>query len=117
MTEEGEPLKQRFQPAYDGRQKPRLHMLYLLASGQAQTRQAVAQLLGVHRQTIGRWRARYEAGGLDALVALYVPAGQPLSRPPDVLAAMAQALRQPAGFASYEALRQWGRQTSHLDVN
>jgi hypothetical protein len=92
-------------------------MLYLLASGHAQTRQGVAQLLGVHRTTLGHWLALYEAGGLDPLLALYVPAGQPLSLPPDVLAAPEQALRQPAGFPSYEALRQWIQQTYHLDVN
>lgn len=92
-------------------------MLYLLASGQAPTRQSVAQLLGVHRNTIGHWLAIYEAGGLEALLALYVPAGKPLSLPPDVLAAIEQALRQPEGFASYEALRQWVQQTYHLEVN
>jgi transposase len=92
-------------------------MLYWLASGQAQTRRDVAQLLGVHRNTIGHWLARYEAGGLDALLELYVPAGQPLSLPPEVLAALEQALRQPAGFASYEALRQWVKQTQHREVN
>jgi transposase len=77
----------------------------------------VAQLLGVHRNTIGHWLARYEAGGLDALLDVYVPAGKPLSLPPDVLAALEEALRQPAGFASYEALRQWVKQVHHLDVN
>jgi hypothetical protein len=59
----------------------------------------------------------YQAGGLEAVLALYVPAGKPRSLPPDVLAARAQALRQPAGFASYEALRQWVQQTYHLEVN
>jgi transposase len=77
----------------------------------------VAQLLGVHRHTLGDWLARYEAGGLDALLALYVPAGQPLSLPPEVLAALEQVLRQPTGFASDEALRQGIKQTHHLDVN
>jgi transposase len=77
----------------------------------------VAQLLGVHRNTIGYWLARYEAGGLEAVLALYVPAGKPLSLSPDVLAAIEQALRHPAGFASYEALRQWVQQTQHLEVN
>jgi transposase len=92
-------------------------MLYLLAIGQAQTRLDVAQLLGVHRHTIGHWLALYAAGGLDTLRALYVPAGKPLSLPPAVLAAIEQALRQPAGFAPYEALRQWVKQTHQLDVN
>jgi transposase len=92
-------------------------LLYWLASGQAQTRRDAAQLLGVHRNTIGHGLALYEAGGLDALLDLYMPAGKPLSLPPDVLAALAQALRQPTGFASYEALRQWIKQTHHLDVH
>ena len=117
MTEDAAPLKQQLQRAHDGRKKPRLQMLYLLASGQARTRQAVAQLVGVHRHTIGHWRALYKAGGLDALLALYVPAGNPLALPPDVLAAIEQALRQPAGFASYEALRQGVQRTYHRDVN
>jgi transposase len=92
-------------------------MLYWLASGKAQTRQEVAQLLGVHRNTIGHWLARYEAGGREAVLALYVPAGKPRSLPPDELAAIEQVHQQPAGLASYEALRQWVKQTHHLDVN
>ena len=117
ISEDAATLKQRLQHEHDSRKKPRLQMLYWLASGQAQTRQDVAQLLGVHRNTIGHWLARYEAGGLEALLALYIPAGKPLSLPPDVLAAIDQALQQPAGFASDEALRQWVQQTHHLDVN
>jgi putative transposase len=117
ITEDVETLKQRLQHERDGRKKPRLQMLYLLASGQAQRRRDVAQLLGVHRNTIGHWLALYEADGLEALLDVYIPAGKPLSLPPDVLAAIAQALRQPAGLASYEALRQGVQQTHHLEVN
>jgi transposase len=117
IAQDTEILKQRLQRERDGRKKPRLQMLYVLASGQAQTRLEVAQLLGVHRNTIGHWLRRYEGGGLEALLHMYRPAGKPLSLPPDVLAALEQALRQPAGFASYEALRQWVRQTYHLEVN
>ena len=73
--------------------------------------------MGVHRHTVGHGLALYAAGGLDALLALYVPAGTPLSLPPHVLAALEQALQQPAGFASDVALRQWIKQTHHLDVN
>ncbi len=117
ITEDATTLKQRLQHEHDGRKRPRLQMLYLLASGQARTRQAVAQGLGVHRNTVGHWLAIYEVRGLDALLDLYVPAGKPLSLPPDVLAAIEQALRQPAGFTSYEALRQWVRRTYQRDVN
>ncbi len=115
ITELADTLKQRLQREHDGRKKPRLQMLYLLASGQAQSRREVAQVLGGHRNTIGRWL--YEACGLEALLAVYVPAGTPLSLPPGVLAAIEPALRQPTGFASSEALRQWVQQTFHLEVN
>ena len=117
VTEDAEPLKQRIHREHEGRKKPRLQRRYLLATGQAHTRQDVAQLLGIHRNTVGHWLASYEAGGLAALLALYVPAGTPLSWPPDVLAAMEQARRQPAGFASYDALRQWVQPTHHLEVS
>jgi transposase len=107
ITEHADELKQRLQPDHDGHTTPRLQMLYLLASRQAQTRQQVARLLGVHRNTIGRWLARYAAGGLEALLQTYVPAGTPVSLAPVVLASLEQALRHPEGFTSSEALRQW----------
>jgi transposase len=85
--------------------------------GEARTRQDAARLLGGHRNSIGCWLTRYETGGLRALLARYLPAGKPLSLSPAGLAAVVQALQQPAGFASYEALRQRGQQTSHREVN
>ncbi len=115
ITEHETELKQRLRHEHDSHKKLRLQMLYLLVSGQAHDRQEMARLLGVHRNTIGRWL--YEACGLEALLAVYVPAGKPLSLPPGVLAAIEPALRQPTGFASYEALRQWVQQTFHLEVN
>jgi transposase len=116
LTEQADALKHRLQREHDGHKRPRLQMLYLLASGQAHTRQDVAQLLGVHRNTIGRWLAIYAAGGLPALLATYVPAGKPVSLAPDVLASLEQALRRADGFASYEALRQWLRHTHGVEV-
>jgi transposase len=116
ILEEVAALKERLRHEHDGHKKPRLQMLYMLASGQAHTRQDVARLLGVHRNTIGHWLALYAAGGLAALLATYVPAGKPVSLAPEVLASLAQALRRSEGFASYEALRQWVRQTHGVEV-
>jgi transposase len=93
-------LKQRLQRERDGRKKVRLQMLYLLVSEQAHTRQEVAQLLGVSRNTVGRWLALYETGGLAALLDLYIPPGKRPSLAPDVLASIEQVLRQPRGFSS-----------------
>jgi transposase len=116
IREDAATLKQCLQHEHDSHKKPRLHMLYLLATRQAQDRQDVARLLGVHRNTIGRWLARYAAGGMDALLATYVPAGKPVSLAPAVLASLEQALHRPEGFASYEALRQWMRQAHGVEV-
>jgi transposase len=116
IPEEVATLKERLQHEHDGHKKPRLQMLYLLASGQARTRQDVARLLGVHRNTISHGLAVYAAGGLAALLATYVPQGKPVSLAPEVLASLEQALRRPEGFASYEALRQWVRRTHGVEV-
>ena len=116
ITDHADDLRHRLQREHDGHKKPRLQMLYLLATGQAHTRQDVAHLLGVHRNTVGRWSALYAAGGLAALLATYIPAGKPVSLAPDVLASLEQALRRPEGFASYAALRQWVRQTHGVEI-
>lgn len=116
ITDQMDELKHRLQREHDSHKKLRLQMLYLLASGQAHTRQDVAHLLGVHRNTIGRWLAIDAAGGLDALLAIYVPAGKPISLAPGVLASLEQALSRADGFASYEALREWVRRTHGVEV-
>lgn len=110
-------LKQRSPHAPHGRKTPRLQRLSLLASGQVQTRQDVAQLLGVHRHTLGHWLALDEAGGLAAVLEVSLPAGEPVSLPPDVLVGLEPALRQPAGVASDEALRQWVKPRDQLEGN
>jgi transposase len=109
-------LRERLHHERDGHKKLRLQMLYLLASGQAHTRQEVARLLGVHRNTVSHWLAVYAAGGLAALLATYVPRGKPVSLAPAVLASLEQALHRPEGFTSYEALRQWVRRTHGVEV-
>jgi hypothetical protein len=45
-----------------------------------------------------------------------MPIGKAVSLPPDVLAGLEQALRQPARFASYEAVRPWITPHDQLDV-
>jgi hypothetical protein len=50
------------------------------------------------------------------LLATSSPPGKPVSLAPAVLASLEQALRRPEGFASYEALRQWVRQTHGVEI-
>jgi hypothetical protein len=111
MTEDADLLKPRLQQERDGRNTPRLQRRYVLARGPAQTRMEAAPLLGVHRHPIGHGLTRDEGGGWEAWRPIHRPAGKRLSLPPEGLAAIAQALRQPAGLASDDALRQGGQQT------
>jgi hypothetical protein len=107
----------RRQHAPEGRQRARLPMLDRLARGQAHTRREVARLLGGQRHPIGHGRACEATGGWETVRDLEGPAGMPLARPPPVLAALAPALRQPAGCAADEARRPWVTHTPQRAVH
>ena len=112
IHESADDLKHRLSHERHPGKRQRLHALYLLATGQARFRADVAQLLAVSRNTvgrntIGRWLARYAHGALDALRDLSIPPGKAPAFQPDQLAQLQDALQQPQGFASYDAVRQW----------
>jgi transposase len=111
IHESADDLKQLLTQEHDPVKHQRLHALYLLATGQARFRNDLAALLAVSRNTIGRWLDRYARGGLDALLDRYVPPGRAPALSPDHLAQLQQALQQPQGFASYDAVRQWIQDT------
>ena len=67
ITESPQDLQQRMRAEPAAPKRRRLQALYLLASGQATSRVALAALLAVHRHTIRAWLTQYEAGGLAAL--------------------------------------------------
>lgn len=95
----------------------RLHALYLLASKQAHQRSEVAALLGVNRNTVGRWLDHYQRGGIDALLDVYVPAGKRKPLTPDQLVELQQALAQPHGFGSYDEIRSWIATTFGVELS
>src|SRR5215218_9755949 len=68
IQESAEDLKVRLKQERHPLKRPRLHMLYLLKSGQAHQRQQVAVLVGVHRNSVGDWLDAYAAGGLEAML-------------------------------------------------
>jgi transposase len=106
LTQERHPAK-----------RSRLHALYLLASEQARTRQEVAALLGVDRNTVGRWLTAYAQGGVPALLTVYVPAGKRKPLTPDQLQTLQQALAQPTGVASFGAIRPWISDTFGVQIS
>jgi hypothetical protein len=54
-------LKERLQRKHDSHKQPCVQMLSLLASRRALTRQDVARLLGVRRNTLNHWLTIYPA--------------------------------------------------------
>jgi len=116
IHEDAATLKQRFKHEHHPAKRQRLQALYLLASQQADSRRTVAALLGVGRNAVGRWLAIYAAGGLDALLAVYVPAGKAPALTPDQLAQLEAKLADPTGWASFEAIRVWINTTFGTDL-
>lgn len=119
ITESTDDLKAQLTQERHPAKRVRLHALYLLASQQARSRQEVAALLGVDRNTVGRWLTTYRTSGLPALLAVYIPAGKRKPLTPDQLHPLQQALAQPHGFGSFGAVQQWIAATFgvHLSYN
>ncbi|WP_287157707.1 helix-turn-helix domain-containing protein [Chloroflexus sp.] len=107
IQESAQELKARMRRERHGQKRQRLQMLYLIASGQARTRTALAPLLGVNRETVGDWLRLYADGGLSALLTIRTPPGKAPTIPPAVLDELRERLSQPDGMASYDEIRIW----------
>ena len=107
IHESPEHLLQLMREAQDGFRKQRLNALYLLQSQQANTRQDVAAVLGVHRDTVGRWLKAYEEGGLSGLLTKGKAKGKTPLLPAEVQADLKERLQSPAGFKSYKEIQQF----------
>lgn len=107
ITESAEDLRAMLKAERRPKAHQRLHALYVIASGQARSRTAVADLLGVNRDTIGAWLQTYTTAGLDGLLALYQPSGRAAGVPPAVQAALRERLTQPDGFGAYGEIQTW----------
>lgn len=108
ITESAAELVRRMQDEPDGKKRPRLHALYLVASGQARHRKEVAALLHVHRHSVAAWLAAYTAGGLEQALQYHVPQPTRSRRLTDTaLAALKAQLQTTTGFPSYGHIRTW----------
>jgi transposase len=114
ITERPEQLQTLLKQERNAHKRQRLQALYLLASGQAHSRLTLAQLLAVHRHTIGAWLARYATGGLAALLTLKKAPGKAPACSPAVLTQLQARLQQPQGFASYGEIQQYLAHEHHV---
>lgn len=107
IHEEAETLRALMKQEPRPKAHQRLHALYLVASGQAKSRSAVARVLGLNRETIGAWLTLYEEGGLERLLDLYVSPGKTSAVPEPVMAELRARLETPTGFATYGEIQTW----------
>jgi hypothetical protein len=108
LTETADELQRRMKSEPDHKKRPRLHALYLAASGQARHRQAMAALLGVHRPSGAAWFRAYAEGGLDHSLRYQRPLPPVHQRiTAAAFAALQDKLQDPPGFASYHQSRAW----------
>ena len=107
ITESVEEIKSLMKHSAQGYQKQRLLMLYHLQSGQAKNRKQVADLLGVHRTTIGNWLSSYETGGLEKLLERQYPPGAVPALTEEQRDILRSELLKPHGFSSYGEIQQY----------
>lgn len=102
-------LKAQVRSEQDAQVQRRLQMLLLLKSGEAKSRSAAANRLGVHRNTIANWLGLYEAGGVEKLCEIQDPGPDPgqQSIPPEAMKALNRRLSEPEGFGSYKEIQRW----------
>ena len=97
----------------DERRRERLHALWLVASGAAQSRSALARQLGRNRETVSRWLEDYARAGCESLLRAPLPAGRPhqggIGLPVGVQEAIRTRLAQPQGERGYLSLWRWAQ--------
>jgi transposase len=118
ITESADELQRRMKSETDMKKRQRLHAFYLVASGQARYRKAVAPLLGVHRHSVAAWFAAYAEGGLEQALR-YHSATPPVHRriTDAAFTALQDKLKDPHGFAGYDQIRVWLAETQQVTLS
>jgi transposase len=116
IQETPEELKQLLSAEQDVQKHQRLQALYLLRTQQARTRRQVAHLLGVNRDTVGRWLDAYARGGVARMLTIAKAPGKPARLSAAMQHGLRERLAQPQGFASYKAIWQWVAQEYGVSI-
>ena len=97
----------------DERRRERLHALWLVASGQAGSRMALARTLGRNRETLSRWLQDYARHGLAGLLRAPQRPGPPnrggIGLDAQGQAAIRARLAAAGGERGYLALWRWAQ--------
>jgi transposase len=108
VKESLDELVQQLQQVETPTDKERLQVLYWLKQEKPPSIGAIAQAIGKHRNTVGRWLLQYREGGVNAMLERKTCSGGVRKIPQWAEAALAKRLKDPEhGFASYGAIQQW----------
>ncbi len=100
------------------REYMRLQALLLIKKELVASRQHIADILSVHRQTVSEWLKNYEKGGLPLLLEDDKPG--PTSQrtlPEEVFVALGDKLNTEEGFGSYHEVVDWLEQEHGIQAN
>lgn len=107
IAESQEKLEKGLKQVRTASSKERLQMLYLLKSGQVNSRKELASLLGRDQATITRWLRKYKDDGLKSLLEVKSAPGKVRIVSGLALERLKQRLQKVEGFHSYGQIQQW----------
>ncbi|WP_199247962.1 helix-turn-helix domain-containing protein [[Phormidium] sp. ETS-05] len=107
IVESPETLKALLAKQKTATAKERVQALYLLKSGQVETVQHLAVVLGRSRITVQRWLRLYRQGGLEEMLKVYHPSGRPRIIPDWAMERLHEELKKPDRFNTYKQVQIW----------
>lgn len=116
ITEDSDELKQLMLSCPSVYQRERVQALYLLKSGQCNTLEKIARIIGRDKSTILRWLDCYRDSNLDSLLEENTSRGRKAIVPDYAAEELKSLLSQSKSFSSYEEVRQWLEKNYNLNV-
>lgn len=107
ITESPETLKNLLSQQKQKQTFERIQALYLLKTGQVQTVQNLAIIIGRHRTTIQGWLRRYREGGISCMLEMGKSSGRPSLIPDWAIERLLEELNSSKAFSSYGEVKDW----------
>jgi transposase len=117
IKESAEELKDLLTYEHSARLRNRLHLLFLISSGEVESREEAADRLVVHRNSVRNWLEAYKAGGLPQMLRIGKTGPKPVQK--SLSAPVFDALEKQVeseGFAGYTHAQEWLRTKFGCDV-
>jgi transposase len=110
INESAEQLKDLLTYEQSAKRRNRLHLLFLIRSGEVQSRAEAAARLLVHRNSVWAWLEAYKAGGLEQMLRIGTPGPKPVQK--SLAVPVFNALEKQVegeGFSGYTHAQEWLR--------